>query len=151
MFSSEFIDVNEEPDPVPVAVASNPSALRGARMAMHPILDLAEFQFLEDQVDNPLTARTFAGDFAKLWSVRLGILEAAVEGGDSTAALDAILSLRTSSTMVGGVRLAILAEQLEEYIRNGDMGEVQPLLADVAECGDRTVQELMDSYVLRNL
>ncbi|MDQ0212635.1 Hpt domain-containing protein [Arthrobacter bambusae] len=118
--------------------------------ATHPILDLAEFQFLEDQLDSPLIARTFAGDFAKLWGMRYEGLAAAVERRDAAAALDAVLSLRTSSTMLGGLRLALLARGLEENIRNGDLRDAQPLLDAIADCGQRTVQELKNSYVLRN-
>lgn len=140
MFSPGSSDTGEDADdPDPPA----------APPARHPILDLAEFQILEDQLDNPLIARTFAGDFAKLWVRRYEILAAAVGRGDAPAALDAILSLRTSSTMLGGVRLAQLAGRLEEHLRYGDLRDVQPLLNAIADCGQRTVEELKDSYVLR--
>ena len=115
-----------------------------------PLLDLAAFQLLEDQLDNPLIARSFASDFAKLWTLRYEALAGAVERGDEAGALDAILSLKTSSTMVGGVRLALLAGQFEEHIRNGDISDLRSLLAAVAECGHATVLELRGSYVLRN-
>ncbi|WP_028265298.1 Hpt domain-containing protein [Arthrobacter sp. MA-N2] len=150
MFSSGSSEVNEDAGPDHTGSASAPDGLCAARLAEQPILDLAEFQLLEDQVDNPQIARSFAGDFAKLWGMRYEILAAAVGRGDVAGALDAILSLRTSSAMVGGVRLALLAGQLEEHIRNGGLREAQPLLSDVADCGYATVQELKDSYVLRN-
>lgn len=150
MFSSGSIEANEDADHDNTHSADVSIGLNDAQCAEHPILDLAEFQHLEDQVDNPLIARTFAGDFARLWRMRYEIIAGAVGRGDAPAALDAILSLRTSSTMVGGVRLAQLAAQLERHIRNGDLREAQPLLSDVAECGHATVQELKDSYVLRN-
>ncbi len=115
-----------------------------------PILDLAVFQLLEDQLDNPLIARSFASDFAKLWTLRYEVLAGAVERGDAAGAMEAVLSLKTSSTMVGGVRLALLAGQFEERIRNGDLKDTGSLLAAVAECGRATVLELRGSYVLRN-
>lgn len=150
MFSSGSSEVNEESDPSRVGSADDFIGLPTDPLAEHPILDLAEFQLLEDQMDNPLIARTFAGDFAKLWGSRYEILAAAVERGDAAAALDAILSLRTSSTMVGGVRLSLLASRLEEHIRNGDLRDAHPLLKAIDECGHATVRELKDSYVLRN-
>ncbi|MHC6221943.1 Hpt domain-containing protein [Arthrobacter sp. MMS24-S77] len=150
MSSSGSSEVNEESDPSHAGSAGDSNRLPTDRLAEHPILDLAEFQLLEDQMDNPLIARTFAGDFAKLWERRYEILAAAVERCDAAASLDAILSLRTSSTMVGGVRLALLAARLEEHIRNGDLRDTQPLLNAIAECGRATVHELKDSYVLRN-
>ncbi|WP_115787780.1 Hpt domain-containing protein [Arthrobacter silvisoli] len=115
-----------------------------------PLLDLAVFQLLEDQLDNPLIARSFASDFAKLWTLRYEVLARAVERGDAAGAMEAILSLKTSSTMVGGVRLALLAGQFEEQIRNGDLADAGSLLAAVLECGHATVLELRGSYVLRN-
>ncbi|GAA3309877.1 Hpt domain-containing protein [Arthrobacter ramosus] len=150
MFSSDSSEVNEDADPSHTGSAGDSSGLPTVPLTELPILDLAEFQLLEDQVDNPLIARTFAGDFAKLWGRRYEILATAVEGGDVAAALNAVLSLRTSSIMVGGVRLAVLAAQLEERIRKSELREARPLLKEVAECGHLTVQELKDSYVLRN-
>ncbi|MDQ0031404.1 Hpt domain-containing protein [Arthrobacter bambusae] len=150
MFSSASSEVNEDSDPSHPGLTERSNALPAVPLAELPILDLAEFQLLEDQVDNPLIARTFAGDFAKLWVQRYEILATAVEHGDVAAALNAVLSLRTSSTMVGGVRLADLAAQLEEHIRKSELREARPLLKEVAECGHLTVQELKDSYVLRN-
>jgi hypothetical protein len=146
MFSSGSSDINEDADPGHTGPAADSNGL----LARHPVLDLAEFQFLEDQLENPLIARTFASDFAKLWDMRYEILAAAVGRGDAARALDATLSLKTSSTMVGGVRLAQLAAQLEEHIRDGDLRDAQPLLNAIAECGHATVHELKHSYVLRN-
>ncbi|MGW9412708.1 Hpt domain-containing protein [Arthrobacter cupressi] len=115
-----------------------------------PLLDLAVFQLLEDQLDNPLIARSFASDFAKLWTLRYEVLAGAVERGDIAGALEAILSLKTSSIMVGGMRLAGLAGEFEEHIRKGGVRDARSLLAAVAECGHATVLELQGSYVLRN-
>ncbi|GAB3560820.1 hypothetical protein GCM10027405_11410 [Arthrobacter alkaliphilus] len=150
MFSSGFSEVNEESDPGLTAVVSDSDGLPTVPLAEHPILDLAEFQLLEDQVDNPLVARTFAGDFAKLWAKRYELLSTAIERGDVAGALNAVLSVRTSSMMVGAVRLSVLAARLEERIRRGELRAARPLLTEVAECGYVTVQELKDSYVLRN-
>src|SRR4029453_17894069 len=112
--------------------------------------DLAAFQLLEDQLDNPLIARSFARDFAKLWEKRYRTLSAAIEAEDIPAAVDAILSLKTSSTMVGGVRLASLSSELENVIRTHDLRDARPLLALIAVCGPATIKELELSYVLRN-
>ncbi|MEZ2388310.1 Hpt domain-containing protein [bacterium RCC_150] len=150
MFSSGSSEVNEEADSSPMASSVDTPGPSAVDLAEHPILDLAEFQLLEDQVDNPLIARAFAGDFAKLWARRYQILATAVERGNESAALDAILSLRTSSTMVGGMRLASLSAHLEEHLRNGDFPAARKLLKEIAECGRLTVQELRASYVLRN-
>jgi len=148
MFSSEFSEVDERGDSDHIGPAEGSTWKPDADR--RPILDLAEFQLLEDQVGDPRTARKFASDFARLWRVRYESLATAVERGDEAAALDTILSLRTSSSMVGGLRLAFLAAQLEEHVLNGELRGAQPLLDEIAECGQRTVKELRESYVLRN-
>ena len=148
MFSSDFSEVDERGDSDRIGPAKGSPWMPTA--SGRPILDLAEFQLLEDQVGDPRTARIFASDFARLWRVRYETLAAAVERGDAAAALDTILSLRTSSAMVGGVRLSVLAAHLEEHILNGELRDARPLLNDIADCGQRTVKELRESYVLRN-
>ncbi|BAS16340.1 hypothetical protein AHiyo8_46430 [Arthrobacter sp. Hiyo8] len=63
------------------------------------------------------------------------------------AALDAVISLKVSSAMVGGLRLAHLAERLEATVRNGDLGEGADLLAGIAVHGRATVKELRLGYM----
>jgi hypothetical protein len=73
-----------------------------------------------------------------------------VESQDEASALDAVISLKISSAMVGGVRLARLAELLEGLIRRGDFVQGQALMAGVALDGARTVSELQSTYILEN-
>ncbi|BCW07735.1 Hpt domain-containing protein [Arthrobacter sp. NtRootA1] len=148
MFSSDFSEVDERGDSDRTGPAEDSTWKPDADR--RPILDLAEYQLLEDQVGDPGIARIFASDFAKLWPTRYESLAAAVERSDEAAALDTILSLRTSSAMVGGIRLSVLAARLEEQVLNGELRNAQPLLDAIAECGQRTVKELRESYVLRN-
>ncbi|MGP0224880.1 Hpt domain-containing protein [Paenarthrobacter sp. NCHU4564] len=150
MSSSDFREANVEGVPGAAGGGHFAGLPHGSHVSADPILDLAEFQLLEDQLDNPRIARDFARDFVRLWEARHQTLRTAVEHGDVPAALDAILSLRTSSAMVGGVRLAGLAGQMEEHINNGDLGQARPLLHELAECGESTIQELKESYVLKN-
>jgi hypothetical protein len=52
--------------------------------------------------------------------------------------------------MVGGVRLAMLAQQLEDAVRLDDYVKGQALLAGVAESGVNTVSELQANYILKD-
>lgn len=61
----------------------------------------------------------FALNYTQLWARQQHSLTAAIERQDHRAALDAVLSLKNSSAMVGGIRLARLAETLEMAIREG--------------------------------
>ena len=78
-----------------------------------PLLDPAVLRELEDQLGAPDIAVGFARDYATLWGQRQGHLVAAVERQDRERALDAVISLKISSAMVGGLRMALLAEAVE--------------------------------------
>lgn len=104
---------------------------------------------LEAELDGPELALGFARDYAALWDHRFSRLEAAVNAEDRPASLDAVISLRITSAMVGGIRLSVLAQALEDAIRRSDFISGQALLAGVADHGDRTISELQANYILR--
>lgn len=113
-----------------------------------PLLDLAVLQDLEEQLAHPAVAQNFARDYATLWSQRYQKLAAALARQDAAAALDAIISMKIASAMVGGLRLSRLAEQLEEFIRKGDLENGHALIASVELHGSATVKELQETYIL---
>lgn len=113
-----------------------------------PLVDPAALQDLGAQLENPAVAKGFARDYTRMWDQRYRTLASALERGDLAASMDAVLSLKTSSAMVGGLRLAQLAGELENALRAGDIGRALSLLRDVAARGGETVDELQFSYVL---
>jgi HPt (histidine-containing phosphotransfer) domain-containing protein len=112
-----------------------------------PLVDASILVDLEDQLNGSELAVRFAREYAAMWDQRYTRLAAAVKSEDRAAALDAIISLKITSAMVGGVRLARLAEILEKVIRQGDFGQGQALMERVAHHGDRTVSELHANYI----
>lgn len=116
--------------------------------AAPPLVDPAALQELGSQLDSPAVAKGFARDYAKMWDHRYQSLAMSLDNGDAAAALDAVLSLKTSSAMVGGVRLAELAGELEDAIRVRDTRRARSLLRAVAESGNDTVDQLQHSYEL---
>lgn len=114
-------------------------------------VDPSVLKNLEEQLRSRETALRFAQDYVRLWARRQHLLEAAVESRDRTAALDAVLSLKVSSAMVGAVRLARLTEKLELVVRGkDDLQGTRPLLALAAEMGSATVKELQDNHFRKN-
>lgn len=105
---------------------------------------------LEADVDDPAVARRFARDYAQMWEVRYRRLAAAFEAQDRDAALDVLNSLKISSTMVGALRLAALAEHLEQTLSDGEFNDGQALVAVIADHGHRTIQELRSTYLLND-
>jgi hypothetical protein len=115
-----------------------------------PLVDAAVLEELEDELAGSGLAQRFARDYAAMWDLRCSRLAAAVDSQDSDSALDAAISLKISSAMVGGLRLAKLAELLEVLIRRGDFGQGQVLMKRVAHDGGQTVSELHATYILKN-
>jgi hypothetical protein len=116
-----------------------------------PLVDPAVLKELERQLASPAIASRFARNYAEMWGPRQRCLDAAVEHQDRAAALDAVISLKVSSAMVGGVRLARLAERLEVIMRGqGGLEGGRAVLALVADLGSATVKELQDSYIREN-
>lgn len=135
--------------PAPAQTASSaPAAVPEALTAAAPLVDPAALQDLGAQLDSPAVAKGFARDYTRMWDQRYRSLASALERGDLAGSMDAVLSLKTSSAMVGGLRLAQLAGELENALRAGDIGRALSLLRDVAERGGETVDELQFSYVL---
>ncbi|TQJ60212.1 hypothetical protein FBY30_2475 [Arthrobacter sp. SLBN-83] len=113
-----------------------------------PLIDTAVLDELEEELAGTGLAQRFARDYAAMWDLRLTRLGTAVDSQDEDSALDAVISLKISSAMVGGVRLARLAELLEGLIRQGDFAQGQAMMAGVALDGARTVSELQETYIL---
>jgi HPt (histidine-containing phosphotransfer) domain-containing protein len=115
-----------------------------------PLVDPSALEELGSQLDSPAVAKGFARDYTNMWDQRYQSLASSLDSGDQDAAMDAVLSLKTSSAMVGGVRLAQLARALEDAIRVRDADRARSLLCEVAESGNETVDELQLSYDLRD-
>ena len=140
------------PDDGDANTAFSPGAFPGgagpAVPDVAPLVDPAALQDLGAQLDSPSVAKGFARDYAKMWDQRYKCLASALDRRDEAGSLEAVLSLKTSSAMVGGVQLARLAGELEDAVRGGDMERASSLLAEVAESGSETVDELQYSYIL---
>jgi hypothetical protein len=112
-----------------------------------PILDATVLGDLEEELaDSGLMCR-FATDYAALWQPRLGRLAVAVEDQDRDAALDAAISVKVSAAMIGGLRLARIAETLEHAIRR-DILDDGHMMRALAEAGRATVKEIELRYSL---
>jgi hypothetical protein len=110
------------------------------------LLDTAVLQDMEDQLGGTGLAWNFANDYAGMWLERHRSLVDSVDGKDRMAALDAVISLEVSSAVVGGLRLARLAEALEAVLRTGDLREGASVLPMMSLHGQATVKELRQRY-----
>ncbi|WP_323959105.1 Hpt domain-containing protein [Arthrobacter sp. JZ12] len=105
---------------------------------------------LEDQLDSRDAARAFVRDYVAVWDERDGRISSAIARRNQAASLDAVLSLKITSTMVGATQLVSLATALEELLREGKLEEAESALPQVHRCGLRTMRELTLHYLGQN-
>lgn len=108
-----------------------------------PLVDNRALDLLGDQIDNPSAVRSFVLDFVDAWDERYLRLVTDIDDRSSVAALDAILSIKTTSTMVGAVRLAQLASGVEDLIRVDEFSAATDLLTRLQGCALQTIDALI--------
>ncbi|MET1086970.1 MAG: Hpt domain-containing protein [Arthrobacter sp.] len=99
-----------------------------------PLLDSSVLHRLREELDSDEGVwKVFIKDFVALLPTRIESLRLAMTTGDTAGAVAAVLSLKTSSQMVGAARLGDLSLDLERLIRqktfDGDPATVLPRLA----------------------
>jgi hypothetical protein len=132
-------------DPVNSSTAAGAGPPLGRREL--PLLDPAVLQDMEEQLGGAGIVWNFANDYAGMWVERKRFLVDSVEREDCAAAIDAVISLKVSSAMVGGLRLARLAEALEATLRAGNLSDGASVLAMISLHGQATVKELRQRYL----
>ncbi|MDQ0922374.1 HPt (histidine-containing phosphotransfer) domain-containing protein [Pseudarthrobacter sp. W1I19] len=113
-----------------------------------PLLDSSVLDRLREELDDDEGVwKVFIQDFVAQLPSRTEKLRLALTTGDSVGAMVAVLSLKTSSQMVGAERLADLVLELENLLRvecsGRDPAVVLPRLAagrlvQIKECAQQT-------------
>lgn len=110
-----------------------------------PFVDDAVLGRLRDELQpDPEFCDRYITNYIGLLPARLASLQQSVNSRDLEAALDAVLSLKTSSLMVGASRLGVLARDLESLLRRCATGTGMgrpslplacgPLLESIEDC-----------------
>lgn len=125
-----------------------PSDDAGSPLVDQRVLD----RLREDLEEDEGYCRVFVGNFIDYLPHRIGRLKLALTTGDLDGSVDAVLSLKSSSQMVGAERLAGLARALEGEIQSGGLDAdaavvVLPKLAasflkPIRRCGRLTMKSL---------
>jgi HPt (histidine-containing phosphotransfer) domain-containing protein len=119
--------------------------------AGRPLVDRTVMDRLREELEEDEGyCRVFVGNFIDYLPQRVGRLRLALTTGDLDGAVDAVLSLKTASQMVGAERLAGLAMALEGEIRSGGpdaAAVVLPRLAaaflrQISQCSRQTTNRL---------
>ena len=112
-----------------------------------PLVDLSVLAHLEQQFNDDGPARAFARDYISGFADRHLRLVRSVADEDLPAALEAALSLRNSSRMVGAERLAALTAAFEAAISSADLDAAGRTLPGIERCGRATIHELQTRYL----
>ncbi|AUZ33732.1 Hpt domain-containing protein [Arthrobacter sp. PGP41] len=120
--------------------------------APRPLVDQSVLDRLREELEEDEGyCRVFVGNFIEFLPHRIGRLRLALTTGDLEGSVDAVLSLKTASQMVGAERLASLAMELEGEIRTeaqeADVAVFLPRLAvaflrRINHCSRQTMHRL---------
>ncbi|MDR6416402.1 Hpt domain-containing protein [Pseudarthrobacter sulfonivorans] len=95
------------------------SPLIGAEETSQPLLDHKVLDKLREDLDEFEVWRVFVQNFITALPLRIESVRLTLTTGDAVGAMDAVLSLKSASQMVGAGRLASLAYGLEVAQREG--------------------------------
>lgn len=112
-----------------------------------PLLDLRVLRDMERDFSDPAVVERFARDFAATLEEKIVRLQLALQDGDAVGAYDAVLSLTTSSAMVGAERLAQAASALRRSIAADDVPSARRSIALLRSCAADTERELLETYL----
>ena len=87
----------------------------------------------------------FVHDYLELLDHRVSSIRHHLDQRNFMTAHVALLSLESTSVMVGAERLACAAGRLREAVEEGERDEVDELLAEVAGEAERTREQLAES------
>lgn len=105
----------------------------------HRLMDVVDLSVLEellqDLVGNIRTFERFVADYVALWSGRMSTLDAALAHSDLGAADTGVLSIRSSSIMLGAGHVAAIADEMLAAVRRADCLSARAWLPDLDEAG----------------
>lgn len=96
----------------------------------------------QDLDGNKSAVEGFVSTFIRLWPSRFSRVDGAARRADVTELLDSTLSIRSSSRMLGAVRLDEVAGDVERCGRAGNIAQVRVLVPELAATGQQTLAAL---------
>lgn len=114
-----------------------------------PIVSEQVFTDLQADLEEPDVTLQFLLNYLQMWDNRYTRLSEAINAGNRETAMDAVLSVRTSARMIGALRLAQRAADIERYLLAGDTQSAALLLGELEQCGGATMQQLRRRFLPR--
>lgn len=114
-----------------------------------PLVSRDVLDALKQELGDPVTYATYVRLNHELWPARYERLAEAIRTGDAAGAMDAVLSIRSASQMIGAMQLAELALTAEHALGDGQLGSAKELMEDLKECGRATMRQISREFSLR--
>ena len=113
-----------------------------------PLVCQPSLHTLKESLDGDATlCRRFVGRYLDMLPARVSRIHATVTAGDWEGAMDAALSLFSSSMMVGAARLGELACRLVRLLKDHHLVCAAEQLGALRRCGNQTIAELTNCYM----
>jgi hypothetical protein len=113
-----------------------------------PLVSRDVLDALEQELEDAVTYATYIRLNHELWPARYERLAETIRAGDATGAMDAVLSLRCASQMIGAMQLAELALTAQLALRDGRLSAAEELLEDLEVCGTATMRQISREFSL---
>ncbi|WP_262452753.1 hypothetical protein [Arthrobacter sp. A2-55] len=111
-------------------------------------MNIAQLKSLEDSLGGETSmSRAFVSNYVDMWTGRFQRLSMAIVAEDLDDAIEAALSLSTSSHMVGAEQLEKSSAEVIASLRNGSLQQASLALTSLRQCGDLTVTQLAEEYL----
>lgn len=107
-----------------------------------PLVSREALDDLRHGIGAPEVYSEYVGRYLAMWPGRYQRLVTALGSGNEEALMDAVLSVKTSAGMLGALRLARLALDMTEAVREGRMDGVRARLDELELCGRLTMEQL---------
>lgn len=96
-------------------------------------------------------AEQFATDYHRMLPGRILRIGDAVRTGDREAALDAALSLKTSSALIGALRMELICARLQQAIERADSHEAEKALQEARHHHPQLAAALANTVSARHI
>ena len=107
-----------------------------------PCFDVTAVLHLAGEVDDRLYPWRFAGRYREQLDHRVSRIQSALERDDVETAMDAVLSLKVSSALVGTWELVDVASTLELEVRAGDLQAARSIAAQLPAVAARATDAI---------
>lgn len=108
-------------------------------------VDAGELRRLLRELSGDLRSRhRFVQTYVEMWPTRLGRLKAALDAEDTNEAKVVLLSIRSSSVMLGVVGVAGLSSAGLRALTEGDLGRAREISASLEEMGRGSCERLLE-------